>query len=498
MNVLQLGSTNWAKEYSIPDDVKWSFNSYDKKIKYFDLVIITGGVSADTIDWRKLQWMIEPYRVLYTKEVLGTLNKEATRFLKLQMATEINEDVQTLIDSLLSKYFSDQGGIRLKSRQLIINENNCESYEYQDGDHLLLKANTRGQWKNIGTYNERIPIAEYRLMDLWLEYQSQGLQPRLRVFIHPVSGDGKSGDMHIIECDSTKDQRIPIAVSNQPRVVSVTLEVKGKGTLSLSSLHYRWSRSGIGKFLPGGKLLQNPQTREQVAYLFNPGDLRPPLNVYFAGARGLEGFEAVHLFRSVHAPSLLFTDTRLEIGQFYAGSFWEQQIVSTIRKTLKRLGFTSQQLVLNGISMGTYPALKIGSILKPYAINVAKPITNLGYLASRARLQRPEDFTAIFDIDLRLLGDLTHEHLVEMDKKFWDRFNRADLKQTRLFIGYMLNDNYDDRTIEKLKKSKAVQQCRQFSYKGFPGRHNDNPYVVLWFVSRVKYLSKISFKREGS
>ena len=27
MNVLQLGSTNWAKEYSIPDDVKWSFNS---------------------------------------------------------------------------------------------------------------------------------------------------------------------------------------------------------------------------------------------------------------------------------------------------------------------------------------------------------------------------------------------------------------------------------------------------------------------------------------
>ncbi len=50
-------------------------------------------------------------------------------------------------------------------------------------------------------------------------------------------------------------------------------------------------RDGAGDFISGGKRIVDPATREDIAYYFNPGDLKPPLNVYFSGAREREGFE---------------------------------------------------------------------------------------------------------------------------------------------------------------------------------------------------------------
>lgn len=82
-------------------------------------------------------------------------------------------------------------------------------------------------------------------------------------------------------------------------------------------LHSRWGRDGAGNFIAGGQRIVNPQTRDDIAYYFNPGDLKPPLNVYFSGAREAEGFEAYFLFKGLKAPMLLFTDMRLNIGQFY-------------------------------------------------------------------------------------------------------------------------------------------------------------------------------------
>ena len=140
--------------------------------------------------------------------------------------------------------------------------------------------------------------------------------------------------------------------------------------------------------------------------------------------------------------------------------------------------------------MGTYPALKYGAQLQPYAINVAKPLTNLGYLATRTALERPDEFETIFDIDNNLVDSLNKKELKNLDKKFWQKFDQQDLSKTKLFIGYMKNDDYDDHAIHDLSNSPAVKKALQFSTKGFAGRHNDDPRVNSWFIARLNEILK--------
>ena len=221
--------------------------------------------------------------------------------------------------------------------------------------------------------------------------------------------------------------------------------------------------------------------------------------MYFSGAREAEGFEAYFLFKGLKAPMLLFTDMRLNIGQFYddKDNFFEQEIIKTIKSKLNELGFDESQLLVNGISMGTYPAIKYGAKMSAHAINVAKPLVNLGYIASRTALDRPDEFETMFDIDKGIGPATDRDDLKKIDENFWKEFDKQDLSKTRLFAGYMINDDYDDKAIKELKKSPAVKQAAQFSAKGFPGRHNDDPQVNYWFIDRLNELLREDFGRDN-
>ena len=208
----------------------------------------------------------------------------------------------------------------------------------------------------------------------------------------------------------------------------------------------------------------------------------------------MEGFEAYPLFRRNHTPALLFTDMRLAIGQFYTGQLIEERIKQVIISTLQKLGFNNQQLVMNGISMGTYPAVKLGAQLSPYAINVAKPTLDLGQVAVRSRLERPDEFDTIFDIDNQLVDSLNTKTLERLDQEFWQLMDKNDLTKTRLYIGYMANDDYDNLAMKRMHKSSAIKKSLLFVSKGFPGRHNDDPMVVQWFAERLNEINR-NFRR---
>lgn len=62
----------------------------------------------------------------------------------------------------------------------------------------------------------------------------------------------------------------------------------------------------------------------------------------------------------------------------------------------------------------------------------------------------------------------------------------------------MENNDYDDRALARLQKNTAVQKTKQFTYKGFGGRHNDNPASIQWFAQRVAYLTGKEFKRSNA
>ena len=68
------------------------------------------------------------------------------------------------------------------------------------------------------------------------------------------------------------------------------------------------------------------------------------------------------------APFLLVTDVRLTGGAFYLGDKeYESLVIDGIKKYLKLLKFDESQLILSGLSMGTFGSLYYGYTLRPHA-----------------------------------------------------------------------------------------------------------------------------------
>lgn len=506
MDVLQIGPQNWAEQYQIPSEINWHFNvlaspkKTKNKISAYAAVIITGKNKFQAADWQRLQWLVAPYTVLYLPAIKQDLTLAAQAFLKMQAARPITDKPQKIIAHLLSRLFIGQSGIRYLPTDLLITNKRIEEFEYLDAGHLKITLNTHNHWVSIGNYRSSLYVDPNRIFKIWLSLRTLNVKIRLRFYPAVIGTDGSVEDFEVINIDphGKKEYQLKMKPSKQVRMVGVSLEAKGNGAFILGILHWRWARAGLGSFIAGGQRIVDQVNHDDLAYYLNPGDLKPPLNVYFSGARSLEGFEAYPLFRRMHAPALLFTDMRLNIGEFYedASQNVGRKIKEVIKRSLKQLGFTSQQLVMTGISMGTYPALKYGSQLQAHAIIVAKPITNLGYVALRQRLQRPDEFDTIFDIDNQFINHLDESHLEKLDRLFWQRFDQNDLRQSRLFVGYMKNDDYDNRAVTGLKHCKAVKRAKQVVYKGYAGRHNDNNAVTSWFIERVDQVLKNDFNRK--
>lgn len=507
MDVLQIGPENWADKYTIPSEIAWHYNSFatesqksNPSLNEYSVVIITGKNDMKDEDWKKLQWVVAPYTVLYFPWIKDQLSNAAKQFLILQAAKKIELAPQELIDNLLSHFFDGQSGIRYAPTQLMITNKAINEFEYLDSGHLKIILDTKDEWVNVGTYKHNFYIDPNRIFKIWLSLRTLNIKIRLRIYPALTGGDGKVTDFEILNIDpkQSKEYMLKLAADKNIRTACVNVEAKGNGAFILGVLHWRWSRGGNGSFIPGGKRIVDQINHDDIAYYLNPGDLKPPLNVYFSGARALEGFEAYPLFRKMHAPSLLFTDMRLNVGEFYddASQSLGKKIKEVINESLKKIGFTKDQLLMNGISMGTYPALKYGAQLQAHAIVVAKLITNLGYVATRQRLERPDEFDTIFDIDNQFINSLNEKQLKELDRNFWLQFEKNDLSQTKLFIGYMENDDYDNQAVKKLKQSKAIQSAKQIIYKGYPGRHNDNPAVINWFIERVHQIMRTDFGRD--
>ncbi|MBP2058873.1 accessory secretory protein Asp2 [Lactobacillus colini] len=500
MKILQLGKENWKDKYQIPVGIDWHYNDFpdnvtnNEKDSLYAGVIISEKIELSSENWKKLQWLVNPRCVLYNDSIYDQLSKDAQIFLKYQLAEKITEDPQILINHLLVRYYTKQSGIRILPADLALNEEIASEFEYADSGHMRLEIDTQGDWANLGSYRNVLYVDPNKLLDLWLEFKANDIQLRLKIFINYNS------EIHeyTLPLHSIKETTFDLPISSKERFGCITVEAKGKGKLEYGILHARWSRDNKGILLVGGKRIVNPQNREEIVYYFNPGDLKPPLNIYFAGANELERFEAYETFRNFHSPSLLFADMRLTIGEFYDDydGFMGQQIIAKITETLDNLSFGRSQLIINGISMGSYAALKYGPLLKPYMINVSKPITNLGLIALRTRLHRPKIFDTIFDIDYQINHDISKNGLEQMDKAFWDKFNNYDLSETRLFVSYMKNDDYDNKTITNLKSSIAIKKARQVTYKGFMGRHNDDYDVIGWFLSRLGQVIREDFNRE--
>lgn len=279
--------------------------------------------------------------------------------------------------------------------------------------------------------------------------------------------------------------------------VNFGLFVKGRGKLQVGDLHIRHGLAGENFLAMGGRrLVQKGQMGEELGVYFNAGDLKPPLNIYFSGFRPSEGYEGRWMMGSLGSPFILVHDPRIVGGAFYRGDGLEEDLVKFIQDKMNLLGFSKNDLILSGLSMGTYASFYYGSKLEPHAIVVGKPLTNIGGLAINSRIFAPYGWDLAMDTIINLTGELTKESAQVLDDDFWELFESADFSKTTFIIAHMLHDTDKPfkRIFDYLKKDFPTSKVL---HKGLEGRHNDNTRGITgWFFRQYQQLLISDFNRQ--
>ena len=301
-----------------------------------------------------------------------------------------------------------------------------------------------------------------------------------------------------VTMERLRNGAIFIELGEENRNVSVSLFAKGVGCIYIGNIHLRIApRDGSISQVGGKKIIDDEYVNNELFYYFHPGNMKPPFAVYFSGYRPVEGFEGRFMIGAFDCPFMLIHDPRLEGGSFYLGSAaFEEEVKKIILEKLFFLGFNKSQLILSGLSMGTFGALYYGSKIEPAYIIAGKPLIHLGDIMLNERINRHGGFPTSYDIQLQHEGELSVNKAKKLNNRFWDSFKKADFSRTSFIFSYMKQDDYDP-----LAFPKCFQYLREnypgtkIVYKGFEGRHTDPSSANEWFIKQYKIVLKNYFTR---
>lgn len=494
IRILQLGDKNWNEIYSFPGEVKIehceAFTEVPKAP--YDIVFL---------DRRPLREELEPlyrgtkaYCLFVTERV--KLKGESKYYFERKKGKRIEEvELEKFLQRDARLFFPKPYGEKFRLRHIAIAQGFTGSVKWNGDYSVELHGEYGEEFRQIVYWRNNIPAFQGQLLDFWLEYQKDpGVE--LALSITKFANGSISETIGSWEFSGEDlDRVIQIDNIQSGGWFFVSLRARGGGSLQIIAFHDRYSRGKYGYFLPGGERYVTSK-REEIFCYFNPGDRKPPLNVYFSGYKTRQGFEGYYLMEGMGAPYLLVAEPRLEGGSFYMGSEeYEQMMVEMIRRYMNELGFSSDQLVMAGLSMGTYGAMYYGCDLQPHAIILGKPLASVGNIAKNLRLQRPGSFDTSLDV-LRYLGGNTDERAVQkLNDRFWEKFDAANWGHSKFAVAYMIEDDYDSDAYNTLI-SHLVSSGVQVYGKGLHGRHNDNSGgIVNWFASQYKKILREDFGR---
>lgn len=455
-------------------------------------------------DLRALFKFVDSYRVACAPAVLAAATTPlAQDYFKCKVVRPLPLTAwPQIVTWLQTRLFEQQGGGKIDPSMFEPAPGYRGSLEFNGFVAVELKADFGSNFRPVGTYRWGGYIDHNRLTKIWAEYShSDGVEIRMVVY-ETIVGDPYNFAKRWVFTEEQMSNQVVVPGAHPEGTLCVTFEAKGKGWLSLGNIHFRWSRYEMGEFLPGGGRIVDHDRRE-VNYYFNPGDLKPPLNVYFSGYRTAEGFEAFYMMHSFGAPFLLFADPRLEGTGFYLGSpEFEAQIKDRIKQTLDWLGFDRHQLNTSGLSAGTFGALYYGAQLGAHSIIIGKPLANLGDVAQKEQSVRYGGFPTSLDIvnlhTSREVQRAGRKAIVKtMNQRFWQVFDQANLDDTQLMLTYMHQDDYDDKTYhDMLAHLAATGKHPYLISRGLNGHHNDgSDETVTWFKKQYLTMLERDFNR---
>lgn len=442
----------------------------------------------------KLLMQLPAHRILYSDDAEIPVN--ISQALQLRGAYKIN--LANLADDVNHYFFNVDVGYRVSIDQLELNSDLQNRITYYGDSYFDVEANFGSQWQYLGQLSYSVSVVERYATTLKVEMQTTG-SAELMVEVKCFNSDrqliktiSKSGEQLLAD-----NGEIEITGIETKFFYSIYYYVRGKGNVRIGTLHQRRSRGKYGFLdLGGNKIIDRNALNGEIAYLFNPGNMQPPLTVYFAGYHSAETFEARGMLHSKGVPYLLISDLRVEGGTFYLGDAEvENKLLTVIKDCLAKLHFETKDLVLSGISMGTYASMYYGALLSPGDIVIAKPLMDLGTIAENLRINRPDEFHCSTDMVLMLEGNNDHEACQKVDDIMWQRIKEGDFSKTDFVLGYMRNDDYDRFAYNKLQD--FLQQYypdRHVISKGYYGRHNDDSAsIAAWFEQQLYHILRSKY-----
>lgn len=495
-NFLFLTEKDPQASYEIPKGMTVTTDLYDPlftKKTLPDLTLIDRELSSEEIS--HLESLCTAYTVVYTSASFET--QEMRPFLKMKLGIRISEaNIQGLIDNAVLSFGRKSVFGKHPVNSMHVSETFAGSISFEGNSFLQLSGEFGDDFTEVMNWRYNLPLEVETPLELWPEYTVYGEMEIILVVRRMIQGTADGYTEKIIYTQKDLERPVVISASGNPEYLALSIAARGNGTLRIGSIHYRNVAKGIGLFMAGGRRFADAD-REEFFYYFNPMDLKPPLNVYFSGYRTVEGFEVYPLMKSLGAPFMLFSDPRLEGGAFYLGSEeYEEEIASLIMDAAAYLGFTKDEIILSGISMGTYGATYYSTKVLPHAVIIAKPLMSAGNIANNLRSIRPNDFETSLDLLLKNEQDQTPEAIERMNRVMWDALDAADFSHTEFAISYMIHDDYDRTAYADLLDSLGKRNISIYG-KGVIGRHNDNTdAVVHWFESAYKKILRDDFGRE--
>lgn len=495
ISVLQLGTEDWRNVYEMPSEAEWHFcNTIKEEPKHpYCIVFVDRTPTNDEINI--LMKCTKSYCLYVTENVKQ--NKEFMHFNKCRVGKYIKKtEIQNFLNNELKNYYPKPYGEKFRFNDISVARDFKGVVRLKGNCFVEVEGDYGKEYNQLLFWRNNIPLSKEKTIELWLEYEKDP-----NVDIKMVVTEYKAGTLsqvikkwefyedqfkHVVELENFKEDGF----------VSVSLHVRGEGKFKIVALHDRFSRKGHGHFIPGG-VRRVTSDREEIFFYFDPGDMKPPFNVYFSGYKTKEGFEAYEMMRKMGCPFLLISEARLEGGSFYLGSEeFENIITSEIKNYIKKLHFTSDQVIMCGLSMGTFGALYYSCDILPHAIIVGKPLANVGQIALNEKLNRPGGFPTSLDVLMKVQGEANELEAMRINDKFWNKFNESYWNETKFVVSYMIEDDYDADAYADIISNISSRGVEVYG-KGIHGRHNDDTYgVVSWFKSQFDKILLEDFARE--
>ena len=494
IRILQLGTEDWNHVYKIPEYVSLTFVEYFEDIpkKPYDMFFWDRDLYEGEID--ALRKSVKAYTCYATEQV--SLQGEQQAFYEEKRGKRLlHQEIQSFLMEEVRNYFPSSYGEKYSMRDLAIAQGFKGNVKWNGNYSVSLQGDYGKDLKQIAFWCNNVPIDKGQAIELWLEYKKD---PSVQIALSVtqfVQGSISDVQQRWFFSEEELDDLVILDNQKDYGVIFVSLLASGEGCLDIIALNDRYCRRGHGCFIPGGERYV-ASNREEVFCYFDPGDRKPPLNVYFSGYKTRQGFEGYNLMRSMGCPFLLIAEPRLEGGCFYMGTEeYETIIKDVIEKYQKVLGFSSEEVILAGISMGTYGALYYGCDIQPHAMILGKPLASIGSVAANETLHRPGGFPTSLDMLKYLSGGMGKENVLQLNRRFWDKFDAANWSKSKFVVAYMIEDDYD-RTAYNDLIAHLTSEGVQLYGKGLHGRHNDaTSGIVSWFVSQFKKILREDFGR---